>query len=102
LDGLRRWTSAAAIAGNSARDGCRQLGRFGKIPIGEELIDFWHAALHLGHAIAAAYGDGTPKARHRFAELRDWSQSQRFDEAWALVASTYKLQVTTPDNVIPI
>jgi hypothetical protein len=166
----------------------------GKIPIGEELIDFWHAAEHLGHAIAAAYGDGTLKTRHRFAELRDtlleiddgvervirsldhlrrqhprsktiadalqyfrkhrkrmryaamksqglpvgsgpveaacktlvaqrmkqsgmrwgrdggqailttrgWSQSQRFDEAWALVASTYKLQVTTLDNVIPI
>jgi hypothetical protein len=43
----------------------------GKLPLGEELIDFWHAAEHLAQAIAAAYGDGTLKTRHRFAELRD-------------------------------
>ena len=165
----------------------------GKLPLGEELVDFWHAAEHLGQAIAAAYGDGTLKTRHRFAELRDtllevddgvervirsldylkrehprvtaiaqalqyfrrhrkrmqyariqamglpvgsgpveaacktlvaqrmkqsgmrwgrdggqailttrgWSQSERFDQAWALVAATYQVQVTTLDNVIP-
>jgi hypothetical protein len=164
------------------------------IPVGEELIDFWHAAEHLGQAIAAAYGDGTLKTRHRFAELRDtllevadgvervirsldylrrehprskvignalqyfrrhrkrmryaamreqglpvgsgpveaacktlvaqrmkqsgmrwggeggqailttrgWTQSERFDHAWALVAATYQVEVTTLDNVIPL
>jgi hypothetical protein len=164
------------------------------IPVGDEVIDFWHAAEHLAQAIAAVYGDGTLETRHRFAELRDtllevedgverviraldyqkkrnpknkvvasalayfrrhrkrmryaamreqglpvgsgpveaacktlvaqrmkqsgmrwgrdggqailttrgWCQSDRFDKAWALVAATYHVQVTTLDNVIPL
>jgi len=177
---------------DAAADNWDFLGK--AIPIGEELIDFWHAAEHLGQAIAAAYGDGTIKTRARFAELRDtllevddgvervirsldylrkehprskvigdalnyfrrhrkrmryaqlreqglpvgsgpveaacktlvaqrmkqsgmrwgelggqailttrgWTQSERFDHAWALVAATYQVQVTTLDNVIPL
>ncbi len=177
---------------DAAADNWDFLGK--AIPVGVELIDFWHAAEHLGQAIAAAYGDGTLATRHRFAELRDtllevedgvervirtldylrkkhvrskviedelkyfrrhrkrmryaemkaqglpvgsgpveaacktlvaqrmkqsgmrwgaeggqavlttrgWTQSERFDHAWALVAATYQVQVTTLDNVIPL
>lgn len=34
--------------------------------------------------------------------LRGWSQSERFDQAWALLAATYQVQVTILSNVIPI
>jgi hypothetical protein len=165
-----------------------------QVPIGLEVLDFYHAAENLGHAVAAAYGDGTRETRLRFDELRSillediagvesvirtldylrrkhprrtriaqalgyfrrnrkrmryaelrakdlpigsgpveaacktlaaqrmkqsgmrwgiaggqailttrgWTQSERFDKAWALVASTYNMQVTTLDNVISL
>lgn len=41
------------------------------IPVGAEVIDFFHAAEHLGAALAAAYGDGSRQARLRFQELRE-------------------------------
>lgn len=41
-----------------------------QIPVGAEAIDFFHAAEHLGQAIAAAYGDGTRTTRLRFQEMR--------------------------------
>lgn len=34
--------------------------------------------------------------------VRGWTQSERFDEAWALLAATYGLHVTTLDNVVDI
>jgi hypothetical protein len=163
-----------------------------QIPGGPEVIDFFHAAEHLGQAIAAAYGDGTRETRLRFQELREvlledcggveqvirslaylrtkhprkkritevlayfrkhrskmryfehkefglpigsgpveaacktlvaqrmkqsgmrwgmeggqgiltlrgWTQSERFDHAWALFAATYHVQVTVLDNVL--
>jgi hypothetical protein len=163
-----------------------------QIPGGAEIIDFFHAAEHLGEAVAAAYGDGTREARLRFQELREilrddcggvdqivralaylrskhprkkriaavlgyfrkhrkrmryfehkefglpigsgpveaacktlvtqrmkqsgmrwgmsggqsvltvrgWTQSERFDRAWAVLATTYQLQVTIVDNVM--
>lgn len=33
---------------------------------------------------------------------RGWSQSERFDQAWALVAATYQVEVTVVNNVIPL
>lgn len=42
-----------------------------KLPEGEEVIDFFHAAEHLHAAIAAAYGDGTRETQYRFASLRE-------------------------------
>lgn len=33
---------------------------------------------------------------------RGWVQSERFDEAWALVAATYKTEITVLNNVIPL
>ena len=165
-----------------------------QLPVGEEVVDFFHATEHLGAALAAAYGDGSRKSRHRFEELREilledhggvdhiirslqylertypqrkkiaeavgyfkrnkkrmnyaalrekdlpvgsgpveaacktlvaqrmkqsgmrwgqeggqailtlrgWSQSERFDQAWALLAATYEFQVTIISNVVPI
>jgi hypothetical protein len=32
--------------------------------------------------------------------VRGWTQSERFDRAWALLAATYQLQITVIDNVI--
>jgi hypothetical protein len=34
--------------------------------------------------------------------VRGWTQSERFDTAWALLAATYHMQVTTLDNVVDI
>jgi hypothetical protein len=175
---------------DAAEDNWRFLGT--QIPGGAEVIDFFHAAEHLGQAVAAAYGDGTRETRLRFQELREilledcggveqvirsltylrtkhpkrtriaqvlayfrkhrgrmryfenkelglpigsgpveaacktlvaqrmkqsgmrwgmeggqgiltvrgWTQSERFDHAWALLAATYQLQVTVLDNVV--
>jgi hypothetical protein len=43
----------------------------GELPDGVEALDFFHAGEHLHAAIAAAYGDGTTKTRHRYEELRE-------------------------------
>jgi hypothetical protein len=43
----------------------------GELPDGAEALDFFHASEHLHAAIAAAYGDGTLKTRHRYEELRE-------------------------------
>jgi hypothetical protein len=42
-----------------------------ELPPGVEALDFFHASEHLHDAIAAAYGDGTIKTRHRHEELRE-------------------------------
>ena len=42
-----------------------------ELPDGVEALDFFHATEHLHAAIAAAYGDGTMKTRHRYEELRE-------------------------------
>jgi hypothetical protein len=41
------------------------------LPFGEEVLDFYHAAEHLGDALGAAYGEGTLKYQERFATLRE-------------------------------
>ncbi len=33
------------------------------LPVGEEVLDFYHAATHLSDALGAAYGEGTPQGR---------------------------------------
>lgn len=42
-----------------------------ELPEGVEALDFFHASEHLHAAVAAAYGDGTTKTRHRYEELRE-------------------------------
>ena len=41
-----------------------------ELPAGEEIIDFYHAAEHLKHALDVAYGENTPKARTQFETYR--------------------------------
>lgn len=43
---------------------------FDTLPQGPVILDFFHAAEHLGAAVAAAYGDGTLEARYHFERLR--------------------------------
>jgi hypothetical protein len=39
------------------------------LPFGEEVLDFYHAAEHLGAALGAAYGEGTPTYHARVETL---------------------------------
>jgi hypothetical protein len=39
------------------------------LPFGEEVLDFYHAAAHLGAALGAAYGEGTPTYHERLETL---------------------------------
>ena len=39
-------------------------------PDGVDILDFYHAAEHLGKALAAAYGEGSAMYRRQFAKLR--------------------------------
>jgi hypothetical protein len=41
------------------------------LPFGEEVLDFYHAVTHLGEALGAAYGEGTPQYQARFSTLRE-------------------------------
>ena len=39
------------------------------LPVGQEVLDFYHAAEHLGAALGAAYGEGTAKYQERLETL---------------------------------
>jgi hypothetical protein len=39
------------------------------LPVGQEVLDFYHAAEHLGTALGAAYGEGTSKYQERLETL---------------------------------
>ena len=41
------------------------------LPVGEEVLDFYHAAAHLGDALGAAYGEGTPQYQERMETLSE-------------------------------
>lgn len=41
------------------------------LPFGDECLDFYHASEHLSDALAAAYGESTPRYRERFDTLCD-------------------------------
>ena len=43
----------------------------GTLLFGDECLDFYHASEHLSDALAAAYGESTPKYRERFDTLRE-------------------------------
>jgi hypothetical protein len=42
----------------------------GELPVGEELVDFYHAAEQLSDAFDAAYGENSPAARAQFEKHR--------------------------------
>jgi hypothetical protein len=48
---------------DGAPDNWSYLGEL--LPCGEEVLDFSHAAEHLGAALGAAYGEGTPTYQER-------------------------------------
>jgi hypothetical protein len=54
---------------DGAGDNWSSLGAF--LPLGEEGLDVSHAVTHLGDALGAAYGEGTPQYQARFATLRE-------------------------------
>jgi hypothetical protein len=41
------------------------------LPVGEEVLDFYHAATHLGDALGAAYGEGTLQSQERMETLSE-------------------------------
>jgi hypothetical protein len=41
------------------------------LPFGDEVLDFYHAAEHLGAALGAAYGEGTPTYQERLETLSE-------------------------------
>lgn len=41
------------------------------LPVGAEVLDFYHAVDQLSNALSAAYGEGTPKFPERLTTLRD-------------------------------
>jgi hypothetical protein len=52
---------------DGAPDNWTYLGEL--LPLGEEVLDFYHAAEHLGAALGAAYGEGTPPYQERLETL---------------------------------
>lgn len=42
------------------------------------------------------------KGGQAILNLRGWAQSDRFDHAWALLAATYRTEVTLLNNVVPL
>jgi len=54
---------------DGAPDNWSYLGEM--LPFGEEVLDFYHAAEHLGAALGAAYGEGTPTYQERVETLSE-------------------------------
>ena len=53
---------------DGAKDNWRYLSE--ALPVGAEVVDFYHAAEHLMDAFDVAYGENTPRARARFETYR--------------------------------
>ena len=73
---IRRPDLRVVKVADGAADNWSYLGE--TLPCGEEVLDFYHAAEHLGNALGAAYGEGTLKYQERLetlsAVLRDTPQ----------------------------
>src|SRR2546423_14743403 len=66
---IRRPDLRIVKVADGAQDNWRYLGE--TLPFGEEVLDFYHAAEHLGAALGAAYGEGTPTYQERWETLRE-------------------------------
>ena len=64
------------------------------LPKAPECIDFYHAAEHLSAALGHAYGDGSVKARRRFAELRHVLQEEEAGVETVITALGYLARKT--------
>ena len=65
---IRRPDLRVVKVADGASDNWSYLGA--TLPFGIEVLDFYHAAEHLGTALGAAYGEGTPTYQERLATLR--------------------------------
>jgi hypothetical protein len=65
---IRRPDLQVVKVADGAPDNWSYLGE--TLPLGVEVLDFYHAAEHLGAALAAAYGEGTPTYQERVETLR--------------------------------
>ena len=66
---IRRPDLRIVKVADGAADNWSYLGEI--LPVGEEVLAFYHAATHLGDALGAAYGEGTPQYQARFTTLRE-------------------------------
>jgi len=64
---IRRPDLRVVKVADGAPDNWSYLGE--TLPFGEEVLDFYHAAEHLGAALGAAYGEGTPTYHERLETL---------------------------------
>jgi hypothetical protein len=64
---IRRPDLRVVKVADGAPDNWSYLGE--TLPFGEEVLDFYHAAEHLGAALGAAYGEGTPTYHARVETL---------------------------------
>jgi hypothetical protein len=65
---IRRPDLQVVKVADGAPDNWSYLGE--TLPLGIEVLDFYHAAEHLGAALGAAYGEGTPTYQARVETLR--------------------------------
>ena len=65
---IRRPDLRVVKVADGASDNWSYLGA--TLPFGIEVLDFYHAAEHLGTALGAAYGEGTPTYQERLETLR--------------------------------
>src|SRR5438132_2389403 len=66
---IRRPDLRIVKVADGAPDNWSYLGE--TLPLGEEVLDFYHAAEHLGAALGAAYGEGTPTYQERLETLSE-------------------------------
>ena len=64
---LQRADLRVVKVADGAPDNWSYLGE--TLPVGVEVLDFYHAAEHLGAALGAAYGEGTPVYQERLEAL---------------------------------
>src|SRR5919197_6011029 len=66
---LQRPDLRVSKVADGAPDNWSYLGE--TLPLGEEVLDFYHAAEQLGAALGAAYGEGTPTYQERIETLSE-------------------------------
>jgi hypothetical protein len=105
LDNLKRRTQSALIArelgyfrGNRARMRYAELTAQG-FPVGSGVVEAACKTL-VAQRMKQSGMRWSQDGGQAILNLRGWSQSGRFDAAWALLAATYKMQVTTLASIV--
>jgi hypothetical protein len=68
------------------------------LPIGSGVVGMTNARVSTNQLSGIRCGRGA----QAILRTRGWDQSDRFDDAWALVAATYKLAVHALGHVVPL